>query len=174
MERASQIKLIQSIHSSKTKQINLLSFFFMNEIEFFWFHEWIKKYYNSKLIEQLADNIKTKFIWFLWRKQVVKAAHEINWIHPFCSLRMSGMRWNSFYFIGGLPFAAFERACSLNKAKEGRAACSFSLGGYGRGSANAPQREKTSQNTNQTSSTLLIHSFFSSSRGALACLIGGL
>lgn len=32
----------------------------------------LKKYYNSKLIEQLADNIKTKFIWFLWRKQVVK------------------------------------------------------------------------------------------------------
>ena len=36
---------------------------------------WLKRlkiYYNSKLIEQLADNIKTKFIWFLWRKQVVK------------------------------------------------------------------------------------------------------
>ena len=57
--------------------IAFISWNLLNEME------GIKKYYNSKLIEQLADNIKTKFIWFLWRKQssinaAQQTTHQIN------------------------------------------------------------------------------------------------
>ena len=65
--------------------------------------EGIKKYYNSKLIEQLADNIKTKFIWFLWRKQVVRLV----WVEE--------MKWNPLkqrrppiQFLFFFPFSLFE------------------------------------------------------------------
>ena len=82
-----------------------LSFFIQQRkriYELFYFVE-LKKYYNSKLIEQLADNIKTKFIWFLWRKQVVRLV----WVEE--------MKWNPLkqrrppiQFLFFFPFSLFE------------------------------------------------------------------
>ena len=67
-QRGPEASTQPSLHSIKIK-LSILFFFHSVKLALL---KGIKIYYNSKLIEQLADNIKTKFIWFLWRKQVVK------------------------------------------------------------------------------------------------------
>ena len=90
--------------------IAFISWNLLNEME------GIKKYYNSKLIEQLADNIKTKFIWFLWRKQVVRLVwvEEMKWIIDEF-MNQLWMKWNPLkqrrppiQFLFFFPFSLFE------------------------------------------------------------------
>ena len=96
------------LHSTKEKKnkfiFSLLSFRFTCGMKW----KELKDYYNSKLIEQLADNIKTKFIWFLWRKQVVKLS---GW--PFNSLLFF-----NFLFENGKVDWKEERVDGLGRSSQ--------------------------------------------------------
>ena len=151
--------------------IAFISWNLLNEME------GIKKYYNSKLIEQLADNIKTKFIWFLWRKQVVRLVwvEEMKWIIDEF-MNQLWMKWNPLkqrrppiQFLFFFPFSLFENERDEEKkridgqlaAEEQAAQLICLLVGYRRRKPQATsQKRKRASCTNPINKSQLNNSSF--------------
>ena len=158
MEGAGENNL-SSLSLQQKRQANSSFLFQWREEKFcFLFFAELKKYYNSKLIEQLADNIKTKFIWFLWRKQVVRLVwvEEMKWIIDEF-MNQLWMKWNPLkqrrppiQFLFFFPFSLFENERDEEKKRiDGQLAAgerarqlSFFLVGYRRRKPQATSQEK--------------------------------